>query len=392
MSAAETFEQPGESASTEASAATVERTFVVGEPARLVIQNPRGRVRITAWERPEIQIRARKLPDRWNGFRDDTTRIEIESEGSTVIARTLLPGTTLFRNGKIWNQLFAEGLRALEDLIRARMLPAEVVYEIQVPRRTDVEAAGVTCSFEIAQVQGTVGVRGVSGPVTFRGLAGPISVATVSGPVDGSGLNGAIELKSVSGPIRLEGRLDSLRLASVSGSIELFGPLAPAGRYALKTVSGNVIMRLPTGVGASIAARGVSLEVSTEHPVEVVRDRRSPGMHEWVGRLNQGGASVSFRTVSGHLVLAMAPPSAGAPGEPARSTTPSPEAPAPPADQVTPETPAAAAAPSPGVEPDAAPESAQLRILRALERGEIAVDEALRQLDALRRPDDAPRE
>jgi hypothetical protein len=162
-------------------------------------------------------------------------------------------------------------------------------------------------------------------------------------------------------------------------------------------VSGDATLRLPPNTGASISVRGVSVAVDGDLAANVTGDRRRPGRRRWEGDVNGGGASVRFQTVSGDLHLLSLPD---------EQTTPVPKSPepagvAPEAVQATPAEPVTHGSTQPAreapvadapSEADATPASmeqapdasAQLAILRRLERGELTVEEALEQIEALR--------
>jgi hypothetical protein len=170
-------------------------------------------------------------------------------------------------------------------------------------------------------------------------------------------------VQSVGGNVRLDGWLDDLRAKTVSGSVELAGPLARHGHYDFKTVSGDVTLRAPSDTGASISFRGVSGTVDGDLAATVTDDRRRPGKRRWQAEINGGGASVDFQTVSGNLHLHRLPDGAAAtaPPDPDRRAE---------LEHSEPE--------------QSAEPSTELDILRRLERGELSVEEALRDLEAAR--------
>src|SRR5690348_11059603 len=85
--------------------ATVDQTFPVGDQCRLVIENPRGQIRVTGWDQPGVRLRATKLLDGSSLARFNATRIETSQDGSTVVARTLLDGNAPFRGRDLWDDL-----------------------------------------------------------------------------------------------------------------------------------------------------------------------------------------------------------------------------------------------------------------------------------------------
>jgi hypothetical protein len=424
----------------------VDRSFATGPRCRVTIENHRGRVHVSGWDRGEVHVRATKLRDGSNASRFDETRIEVSQRGDEVVIRTVR-GDHEPPSGErgIWQELAAEGTRLLDALLGDRG-PSAVDYEIRVPRQADLTVAVVEATTSIDGVHGKLRSRSISGPCELRdvgsaggtielqavsgsiagtGLVGGLSVKAVSGRTRVSGaietahvqtVSGSVELvtsvqgwadcdaKSVSGSMRLIGPLKGLRARAVSGSIELIGRLDPSGQYDLQTVSGSLTLSVPPETGISIEARGVSTSVSSDLPFEVDRDERQPGKRFWQGRVNGGGAPVRFQSVSGRLRVARMSPdemsrgsaepqteepawpspeaSAGAPGGTAESSDERRRI--DPAEAVT----APATPPSGDERADVNAgeptdeESEQLRVLRAVERGELTVEEALRRLDA----------
>jgi hypothetical protein len=366
-----------------------EQTFVTGERCRLVLENVRGRVRVMGWEHPEVWVHASKRRGSCSDACFQATRVEAWQEGSAVTVRTVRDGAWPASAGGLWQDLAAATLHLLESLLHQGTAPAEVVYEVRVPRQAEVTLAGVSSDLVVEDVQGVLRTRTVSGACTVARARGNFDLSTVSGRLAGEALDGTLTAKSVSGDLRFAGRLDTLQANSVSGSVELAGPLARAGSYTVTTVSGNATLRVPPDTVASINARGVSLSVTIDLPHAVTQNVRQPGQRQWQGTVNGGGAAVRFNTVSGRLRLAhLAETSTSASAaQPAPEPVPADAPPARPAEARHPAMGVTASAQATAEPPAAEPtgdESAQLRILQALERGELAVDEALRRLEDLR--------
>ncbi|MGH2459889.1 MAG: DUF4097 family beta strand repeat-containing protein [Chloroflexota bacterium] len=371
----------------------IDQTFSVGSHCRLVVENPRGQIHVTGWDRPEIHLQATKLAEGSSLARFNATRVDVSHDGSVVIARTILDGGAPLRDRGIWDDLAADAFHAFADLLRNTSMPAEVRYEIQVPRHADLELHAVTSQISVDGVRGTVRLSNVSGTERLDRVQGDLILSTVSGAIDARHVEGYLDARSVSASIRVGGRLDIIKANSVSGSLELVTPLVASGHYDLHTVSGSVTLRLPADAAAAITAQGVSVAVTSDLPCQVLQDARRPGSRRWQGQLNGGGAAVTFRTVSGHLYLTYPAEPIGSadarPTMPPEPATDGDQAPATPIEPVS--------ATSEGTGPDlptgdnlppsanpATGESEQLRILRALERGELAVDDALKQLEELR--------
>lgn len=213
---------------------------------------------------------------------------------------------------------------------------------------------------------------GVSADVTAAGFRGDQEYRTVSGDLVLDRLGGALRVRGVSSdvsiradePIRLEAntvsgdlsafapRIDGLRAVTVSGDIEIEGQLAPAQQHRVETVSGDLNLGIVGGMTLEVRGLSTDVHISLPHRSEGSRDRR-----RYV--VGDGAANVLFSSMSGD-VAARASRRFGSPL--------APEPPAPP----TP--------PPPPPSPSAPTADEQLAILRALERGEIDVDEAAQRL------------
>jgi hypothetical protein len=213
----------------------------------------------------------------------------------------------------------------------------------------------------------SVRIDGVSGDVVIEGMRGEQRYTTVSGDIYATDLGGSVQVTTVSGdaslrapePMALRAQtvsgdlsaiaplLHEARLNTVSGDMEVEGQLDAAGDFRAESVSGDLAIGLRGG--ATLEVRGISTDVHVEldHRLEGSSDRRRV-------IIGDGSPRFVFSSMSGDVVVrrprrleAVMPPE----GEPQR------------------------AAPVPAMSDDDA-----LEVLRALERGEIDVEEASRRL------------
>jgi hypothetical protein len=210
-------------------------------------------------------------------------------------------------------------------------------------------------------------VETVSGDLVVEGMNGEQRYSSVSGDQYLTDLGGAIRLQTVSGdatlrakePIRFRGetvsgdlsviapRLEEMRVSTVSGDLEIEGEPARGGEHRIESVSGDLLFGL---VGdATFDVRGIATDIHADmpHRVEGRMDRR---------RVVIGGGepTVIFSSMSGDISVR----------HPRRADARSDETP-----KAEPASTESAASPS-------------LEVLRALERGEIDVEEASRRLGA----------
>lgn len=231
-----------------------------------------------------------------------------------------------------------------------------------VPAGATVVVEAETADLSIAGLEGEQRYRTASGDIVVRGGAGTLTLEAVSGDVDiaiaGTATLGA---RTVSGDVNVEAaHLTGLRATTTSGDLRIAASLHGDGPFSVETVSGDTILEARADV--RIDAHSISGDIGGDRAVR----REGPDGRRLV--LGDAGPTVSVRSTSGDVYLAdhRAMPS-GAQAHRPLGAPPDPP-PDPPADP--------SIAPTMERTPD-------LDILRALERGEIGVEEAGRRLTAL---------
>ncbi len=258
------------------------------------------------------------------------------------------------------------GIASIAQLlgIRGGRVDARVVAEIPAGADVsyngvagDVRATGFTRSQEFHTVSGDLVLNGAAGRVRVRGVSSDVTLHA-DDAVD-------LEINTVSGDIAsIAPRYEALRMTTVSGDIVLEGTLATSGETRIETVSGDVRLGVSGGMTLEVRALSSDVSVGLPHRSEGSRDRR-----RYV--VGDGAARVVFSSMSGDLVASA----------PRRSVPVAPTPPRPPTPPTAPVPPRAPVPPIPPDEPSTkAAQADQLEILRALERGEIDVDEAAARL------------
>ena len=221
--------------------------------------------------------------------------------------------------------------------------------EAQVPSLVELRVESASADVQADGLQGDQRFESVSGDLYLTDVGGTIRVNTVSGDVTIRATDQLdVQVEAVSGDLSvIAPRLDVLRATSVSGDIEVEGELGK-GEYRVETVSGDLTVGLVGG--ASFEVRGLSTDIHSDldHRIEGRRDRRRV-------LVGGGGPEFAFSSMSGDLDVRR-PRSIEGPH--VHDHAPGHQAPATPLRSV----------------------EEQLTILRALEAGEIDVDEATRRL------------
>ena len=225
----------------------------------------------------------------------------------------------------------------------------DLSLEGEVPSACELRLETVSGDLRIEGMTGEQRYQTVSGDVYATEMGGTVRLTTVSGDATIRG-TGDLNLwcETVSGDVRATApRLRDLRANAVSGDLELEGELARDGEFRAETVSGDLAVGLIGG--ATFEVRGISTDIHAEmdHRLEGRLDRRRVV-------IGNGAPTFLFSSMSGDLQVR----------RPRRLEVPQ----APPAP------------PAPSAPPSAPSPVDSLEVLRALERGEIDVEEAARRL------------
>lgn len=220
---------------------------------------------------------------------------------------------------------------------------ADLTVEAEIPATARLRLGSVSADAEVSAMRGEQRYTTVSGDLQLRDIAGSVHLDAVSGDANlRTDESVAVVAKGVSGDLSIVAPvLRSLQATTVSGDVELEAELDARGSFRVETVSGDLVVGL---VGnATFEVHGIATDVSSEldHRLEGQVDRRRL-------IIGSGGARLVFNSMSGDLEVR----------RPRRIAPPAPPK-----------------APTPAMAP-----TSQLEVLRALERGEIDVDEATRRL------------
>ena len=234
--------------------------------------------------------------------------------------------------GSIVSRIFGDGSQA------------SLTVEAEIPTAAQLHLSSVSADTEVSGMRGEQRYSTVSGDLQLRDIGGSVRLEAVSGDTNlQTDEPIAVQAQGVSGDVSIMAPLlRSLKANTVSGDVELDAELDAHGEFRVETVSGDLAVGL---IGsATFEVHGLSTDVHSE------LDHRLEGQ---VGHLRliigSGGPRLIFNSMSGDLDVR----------RPRRSSSARP-----------------AAAPA----PSAPNQASQLDVLRALERGEIDVDEATRRL------------
>jgi len=189
-----------------------------------------------------------------------------------------------------------------------------VDYEITVPENTTVRTHSGSGNQSVEGLKGTVDLEAGSGDMQLSRLTGDLHFQTGSGNVRGRQLSGPARVKAGSGDIEIEetgeGDID-IRTGSgnitatgvnggfraEAGSGDIRGNGTPKNLWNIRTGSGNVDLRVPSEAGFDVDISSNSGTVVVDHPVTTTVQGRVQERKSVVGKVRNGGPTISVARV-----------------------------------------------------------------------------------------------
>lgn len=319
-------------------AETIDETFEVGDAKglRVDVANTNGPIFIEAWDQPRVWIHAVKRGGSRTAL--GKTAVEITQDGNGIRAKTIID---------------KEGGRGLLDLLRGGIRGVSVEYTVKLPADGAVTVETVNGSIAVNGLTRSTEAKTLNGSLLLKGVGGASHGETVNGQIVAENLTGDTELRVQNGSLKLiAARLQNLDGTTTNGSIQAELKIQPHGSYSLGTTNGSCKLMLPGNSRCHIRAEAVNGSISNELPAHEIRAANRPGANLWEAELNGGGAEIEFKTVNGSLKILAA-------------------------EHAVEEDAAEEIGAGPDIEES--DESRRMEILRAIERGEISVEDALKK-------------
>lgn len=264
----------------------MDTTFAVSGTGQLDLQNQRGAVTISTWDRDEIRIQA----DWDQGQRP----VSIRSPGSTVRIR----------------------------VERGYGFP-RVEFDITVPRGMSIELQGVELNVAIDGSGGNISVQSVEGSIDVSGGMGNVKIQTVDGDVTVRNANGNIVLHAIDGDVIVtdsRGALDvetveggvqlldidseNVRVNVVDGNVTFRGAIHDGGRYFMSTHNGDLDITFPSNANARVSIATYDGELVSDIPIQIEGDMSKRRFSFTMGT---GKALVELSSFDGVIRLKQSP-------------------------------------------------------------------------------------
>jgi Putative adhesin len=173
---------------------------------------------------------------------------------------------------------------------------------VTVPKDCPLQLGIVNATAVVSGMAARTSVKSVSGGITMDGVTGNLDANTVSGDLEAQDVGGEVSFKTISGELTIAGgSLGRLDAKTVNGKITADVGLASGASLQAATVSGDVAVRLPATVSASVDLRSASGLV--ESAFEGLGSGRKSGGAGVAGTLGAGDGRLSVSTVSGAVTL-----------------------------------------------------------------------------------------
>jgi hypothetical protein len=204
------------------------------------------------------------------------------------------------------------------DYVNLRNISVD--YEITVPENTTVRTHSGSGDQSVEGIKGNVDLEAGSGDLQLSRLTGELRFQTGSGNVRGRELSGPARIKAGSGDIEIEevgaGDVDirtgsgNITVSGVNGGFsaeagsgDIRGNGTPKSLWNIRTGSGNVDLRVPSESGFNVDISSNSGTVVVDHPVTTTVQGRVQERKSVVGKVGNGGPTISVHTGSGDIRL-----------------------------------------------------------------------------------------
>ncbi len=209
-----------------------------------------------------------------------------------------------WERGEIQAEVFTEGWRIGpgDVQITERQTGNRVELEIRVPH-THFNFGNRSVRVELmVPHQANLDIHTSDGNINAAAIKGDGRFATGDGTIDIRDYDGVLKASSGDGNIRLAGRFDVLDLHTGDGTIDAEArPGSKMAReWSLRTGDGNLLLRLPENFAADIDAHTSDGRISVDLPVTT---RGAMSQSNLRGQMNGGGQILELRTGDGNISL-----------------------------------------------------------------------------------------
>jgi len=153
---------------------------------------------------------------------------------------------------------------------------------------------------KVASASGTLNVHTSGGDIQIESSGGAIEAKTSGGSIEVGRAASTVYAHTSGGGIRIREALDSIDAYTSGGSIHARLGRQPHSDSRLETSGGDVVLEIPTNLGASVDAHSSGGDIDTDVPVTIMGHKEDDTL---VGTIGGGGPKLLLRTSGGGISL-----------------------------------------------------------------------------------------
>lgn len=264
---------------------TLERheVFEAPGPATARVTTMSGDVTVGASESRVIEVTLSVKDASHEGMLNDAV-IEFDRDTSVLVVRT--------RTHENFN-----GFRGLKAALRRNPWfdfgSSDPDVHIAVPDGSTIEVTTAAGDTEIIGSLARAAVTSASGDVSVADEVGVVEMKTASGDVTTATVRESLTCHSASGNVRCDGAGTTTKIRTASGSVQLSVDIP--SEISVRTVSGNVVVKVARGLEVDVDASSISGRLSSTMPLDVTP-----------GAASKESVLISAKTVSGDVKVSSA--------------------------------------------------------------------------------------
>jgi DUF4097 and DUF4098 domain-containing protein YvlB len=295
-----------------ANAETVERSSAADVRGEVEISNVSGSVRVTGWDRAEVQV---------NGeLGKDVERLDVVRDSEHILVKVVL------RKGHQHDTDAELTIRIPRDsrLVIDTVSADQVIEDVRGVQRLqsvsgDIRAQVWGGEFEAKTVSGSITAKGQTAKSQSekgqseksQSAIGPteqpnerVHVTSVSGSIELDNLGSDLDVDSVSGEIEVRAQtLSRARIKTVNGSLQLSSMLSRNARIDAETINGELSLTISGVVDAEFDIETFNGGISNCFgPKAKKKSEYGPGS-ELRFKEGEGSAAVRVKTLNGKVKL-----------------------------------------------------------------------------------------
>jgi DUF4097 and DUF4098 domain-containing protein YvlB len=264
----------------------IDTTFAFNRNGEFRISVGGGEIRVTAWARSDVRVIAV----------GERGVISMETSPNSARIQVRPAGTSRARF-------------EIRVPIGVRVLATTVGADVDVSgTQAELSLSTVTGRITASDGNGRSHIETAAGSVALQRFSGETRVGSMTGPITIDEIGGDLFLTTITAPTVIErADLTNLTVEAAQGNIDFSGRLSARGRHRIETFGGNIELRLPADLGATIDMESLNGKVhAVDFPVTMrarpatARGRESDRQEYTI---NGGGARISISTLNGGVFL-----------------------------------------------------------------------------------------